>query len=94
MFPVSPPRDACLADEARDAQLGGADAVVVAEGAAALAGDHGLHVAGHRAHAARARRVSVRRQARRLRQQRHAVRLEHHLVPLVGLGLQPDSGGC
>ena len=73
MFPVSPPRDACLADEARDTQLGGADAVVVAESAAALARDHSLHVAGHRAHAARARRVSVRRQARRLGQQRHAV---------------------
>ena len=34
-----------LPDEACDAEFGGADAVVVAEGPAALADDHRLHVA-------------------------------------------------
>lgn len=37
-----------LSDETGDAKLCGADAVVVAEGATALADDHGPHVARHR----------------------------------------------
>ena len=41
-----------LSDETRDAHLGGADAVVVAELAALLAHDHGLDVAGQLALAA------------------------------------------
>ena len=55
-----------LSDETSDTQPVGADAVVVAVSAAALADDHGLHVAGNGVEAGL-------RHAWRLRQQRHPV---------------------
>ena len=76
-----------LPDEAGDAEFGGADAVVVAEGPAALADDHRLHVA-------RDRVESGLSHAGWLGQQGHPIGLQHHLVPLVRLRLQPHIGGC
>ena len=74
-----------LSDETRDAHLGGADAVVVAELAALLAHDHGLDVAGQLA-AALTLTLAGRQFGRRLGQQRHhARRLQLHLVPASGL---------
>ena len=75
-----------LANETSDTQTVGADAVVVTEGAAVLAGDQGLDVAAHGA------RHPVLGEGRRLGQQRHAGGLEQHLVPLVG-GLDGGGGG-
>ena len=73
-------------DKAGDAKLGGADAVVVAKGSAALADHHRLHVARHRVEACLGH-------AGRFRQEGHSVGLQHHLVALVGLRLQPHIGG-
>ena len=74
-----------LSDETRDAHLGGADAVVVAELAALLAHDHGLDVAGQLA-AALTLTLAGRQFGRRLGQQRHhARRLQLHPVPASGL---------
>ena len=58
----------------------------MAEGPAALADDHCLHVARDRVET----RLS---HAGRLGQQGHPIRLQHHLVPLVRLWLQPHVGG-
>ena len=73
-------------DKAGDAKLGGADAVVVAKGSAALADHHRLHVARHRVQPSLGH-------TGRFRQEGHSVGLQHHLVALVGLRLQPHIGG-
>ena len=82
-----------LSDETRDAHLGGADAVVVAELAALLAHDHGLDVAGQLA-AALTLTLAGRQFGRRLGQQRHhARRLQLHLVPASGMLRKGDHCG-
>ena len=79
-----------LSDETRDADLGGADAVVVAELAALLAHDHGLDVAGQLAPLALTL-AAGREVGGRLGQQRHhARRLQLHLVPAARLRLNRD----
>ena len=58
------------------------------EGAAVLAGDHGLHVAGHGVD-------TILSHAGRLGQQRHhTIRLQHDVVPLVWLRLELDRCCC
>lgn len=75
-----------LANETSDTQTVGADAVIVAEGAAVLAGDQRLYVAANGA------RHPVLGEGRRLGQKRHTRGLEQHLIPFVG-GLGGDGGG-
>ena len=81
-----------LANKTSEAQATSADAVIVTEGPAVLAGHQGLDVAAHGA------RDPV--LGRGLGQQRHAGGLEHHLVALVvsrglggGGGLHSDHRG-
>jgi hypothetical protein len=79
-----------LSDKAGKTEPVGADALVVAVGAAALTRHHRLHVAqggGGGGGAPPTPSLSAahhHHHTRRLRQQRHTVGLQHHFVALVG----------
>jgi hypothetical protein len=79
-----------LSDKAGKTEPVGADALVVAVGAAALTRHHRLHVAqrggggGAPPTPSPLSAAHHHHHTRRLRQQRHAVGLQHHLVALVG----------
>ena len=72
-----------LSYQASQTESGRTNTVVVAEGAAVLTGDHGLHITGHRVY-------TVLDHAGRLGKEGDSVGLEHDVVPLVRFRLQSN----